>query len=78
MRDMNELKADLLILEREANSMQCPDCGGLHQCRLFLLNGNILVKFERGLLGVPCFGYKSFVPQRIRDLKSQYNLPLLP
>lgn len=78
MHDFNELNERLGALEREANAMQCPDCGGLHQCRLSFKDGNILVKFEEGFSGPPCWGYKSFVHQRIRDLKAQYNIPLEP
>lgn len=76
MSKFNELNDRLKALEREANAMQCPDCGGLHQCHLSLKSGNILVKFESGLFGPPCWGYMSFVHQRIRDLKAQYNIPL--
>lgn len=78
MSEFNGLSERLRALEREVNSMQCPDCGGLHQCRLRFRNGNILVQFERGLFGAPCWGYTSFVHQRIRDLKAQYNIPLEP
>lgn len=79
MNEFNELRGRLRALEREANSMECPDCGGLHQCRLTLLKDwSIVESFGRGLLGDPCFGYKSFVIQRVRDLKMRYNIPLEP
>lgn len=74
----NELKERLRYLEREANSMPCPDCGGLHQCRLQYSSGDIVVSFERELLGLPCWGYMSFVNQRVSALKAQYNIPLEP
>lgn len=37
MSKFNELNDRLKALEREANAMQCPDCGGLHQCHLSLM-----------------------------------------
>ena len=78
MHDFKELNDRLRALEHEANVMQCPDCGGQHQCRLSFKNGSILVKYESGIFGPPCWGYTSFVHQRINDLKTQYNIPLEP
>lgn len=78
MNDSYELKEQLRLLQQEANSMQCPDCGGFHQCHIHLSCGDVVVSFERELLGLPCCGYMHFVNQRIRDLKAQYNIPLEP
>lgn len=78
MCDSEEIKERLRSLEREFNSMQCPDCGGLHQCRLRFTGGDIVVSFRRESLGLLCWGYTSFVNQSVRDLKAQYNIPLEP
>lgn len=78
MNDFKELNGRLKALEREANAMPCPDCGGLHQCHIHLSGGDVLVSYERGLLGPPCWGYMSFVNQRVSALKAQYNIPLEP
>lgn len=45
----NIFRKKLRDLQQVLNSKQCPDCGGLHLCRLSLRSNNrVLVEFDEG------------------------------
>lgn len=57
-------------LEYHFNTMECPDCGGLHRCRLYQDTSNeILVTFIESELSKSCRGYKAEVHEQIRALE---------
>lgn len=67
-----EYNHDIKELERYFNKMECPDCGGVHQCRLYKGNDNkTLVTFiESGLFKI-CWGYKSKVHKQINAIENK-------
>lgn len=68
------IQEELNKLQRDFNSMECPDCGGLHQCRLHDIdNKNIQITFMKDLDGEPCWGYKSMVHKTIEEFKNKYH-----
>ncbi len=75
MIDINQINKELKKVQRLFNSMECPDCGGLHQCRLrCIANGSISITFINGLLCEPCWGYKSMVHKRVNELENHHGL----
>lgn len=74
--DIQKLQRDVNRLLRDCNSMQCPDCGGLHQVRFRALPDGTISEpcFEMGIFGAPCWGYKHFVTDSINNLQKRYNI----
>lgn len=72
---MNDFEKEIRRLESECNSMECPDCGGLHQVRFKVLpDGSVSEPvFSKGLSGNPCFGYVRFVIDSLNSLTSRYS-----
>lgn len=69
-----EIQKELNKIRKHLNSMECPDCGGLHQCRLHYIDNKIVqITFINGLLE-PCCGYKSMVYKAIDDFKKQLDI----
>lgn len=59
-------------LEHHFNTMQCPDCGGIHQCRLYKDAFNeILVTFIESKLSKSCWGYRAEVQKQINALENK-------
>lgn len=79
---MNEsdFNAEVKKLLHECNSMQCPDCGGIHHVSFKALpDGSVSVpEFKEDLFGAPCFGYKRFIIDSINTLKRRYNKDVRP
>ena len=68
-----EIKRKLKDLEDKVNLIECPDCGGGHQCRLHYLDDNsVLITFVNGLMIEPCWGYKSMVSTEVDKFKKEY------
>lgn len=64
------IQKELRRIETNFNSMVCPDCGGLHQCHLHCNESkSIKITFAKGLLGEPCWGYKSMLHQAVKELE---------
>lgn len=64
-------------LESYFNAMECPDCGGLHQCHLCVDDNNsIAVVFDESGLFKPCYGYKEKVFKSIKEQNNIYTVIL--
>ena len=69
------MKKEFKEIERHFNAIECPDCGGLHQCRLHCINNKeIQITFVKGVLAEPCWRYKSMVHKAVEDLKKKYSI----
>lgn len=72
----DELRQEIRKLEALCNSIECPDCGGVHHVRINHVG--IFPEFVGGLLITACDGYKRLVNQKINILKSRYGINDLP
>lgn len=73
--DFEKFHREASRLRSFCNSMECPDCGGLHQVYFRALPSGEVTEpvFERGIFGAPYIGYIFFVKDRIRALQSRYQ-----
>lgn len=73
--DINTIKKELRNLERELDTMGCPECGGVHECRLHCLqDGTITITFIKSSFDI-CHEYQKYVHKVVGELRTKYNLP---
>ena len=72
----DSLKTEIERFVAECNSMECPDCGGVHKVKVRLLPDGTIYgpEFMHTVYNVPCFGYKRLVHDTINSLKRRYHI----
>ena len=74
--EYSKLERDVRELRDQLNSIECPECGGLHGVHFRLRGDGRLSEpvFERGFFGAPCWGYRRLVIDSLNSLKRRYNI----
>lgn len=74
-QNIDEIKNELNDIMKRFNSEECPECGGIHQCRLHLcMDGNITISTKAGIIP-PCHKYTSAIHNAVDEIIKKYKLP---
>lgn len=73
-KEYDDFRHELGELRKWFNSMQCPDCGGLHTVRLSPHKDGTVSRYPIDGLWPVCSGYTDLVNQSIRTLQSKYGI----
>ena len=75
METDDEIRIELGNIMSKFNTEECPECGGIHQCRLHLcMDGNITITTTAGIIS-PCHKYISAIHNAVDEVIKKHNLP---